>query len=268
MGEWIVLSAAGILRYSGGTDCRHSCSIAGQQERRLYQSGRADRLCPRPAERPSHVRWVATKMVVDDPAKGLGGAPKEDQLWSKLTTLLGRPRRELGVVSGYFVPTKHGVNAFVRMARRGVRVKILTNSYEATDVPIVHSGYAKWRKPLLRAGVELYEMRGAPDGRGLERDVTAFGSTGSGARGAGSALHAKTFEVDGERVFVGSFNFDPRSANLNTELGFVVESSELARRMQDGFSRFIRQIPTRLNLTLTVSSFGVNEKVFDHHAHC
>lgn len=193
--------------------------------------------------------WSPTRMVVDDPAKGLGEAAREAMLWPKLIALLGQPQRELGLVSGYFVPTRTGVEAFERMARAGVKVKILTNAFEATDVPIVHTGYAKWRTRLLRAGVLLYEMRGPTDGGGVRRKVTALGSTGSGARGAGTALHAKTFVVDGERLFIGSFNFDPRSANLNTELGFVIESGELASKMKAGFADFIPANTYKVELT-------------------
>jgi putative cardiolipin synthase len=192
--------------------------------------------------------WAPTRMAADDPAKGLDQAPREALLWPKLQALLGQPRRELGLVSGYFVPTEAGADYFTGLADEGVQVKILTNAFEATDVPIVHSGYAKWRKPLLRAGIQLYEMRGPPHGDEVERDVTAVGSTGSGARGAGSALHAKTFAVDGRRLFVGSFNFDPRSAHLNTELGFVVDSPVLARRMGEGFAAFVPENSYRVEL--------------------
>lgn len=185
------------------------------------------------------LEWAPTRMVADDPAKGLGEAPPDARLWPKLKALLGQPEHELGLVSGYFVPTKTGVDVFTRMARQGVKVTIVTNALEATDVPVVHTGYAKWRAPLLQAGVTIHEMRGPPHGDGVERNITALGSTGSGARGAGSALHAKTFAVDRTRIFVGSFNFDPRSANLNTELGFVVESPALANHLHDTFGQFM-----------------------------
>ncbi|UZK68843.1 phospholipase D family protein [Sphingomonas sp. S1-29] len=183
--------------------------------------------------------WAPTRMASDDPSKGLGLAPPDALLWPKLTALLGEPQERLGLVSGYFVPTAAGVDAFTDMERRGIDVSILTNAMEATDVPIVHSGYAKWRKRLLRSGVRLYEMRGAVHGQGLERNITAVGSTGSSVRGAGSALHAKTFTVDGARIFIGSFNFDPRSANLNTELGFVIESPSLARHVRATIERLV-----------------------------
>src|SRR5690606_7099997 len=94
----------------------------------------------------------------------------------------------------------------------------------ATDVVAVHAGYAKRRKDLLAGGVKLYELRRtAPEG---ERNESA-GPLGS----SGSSLHAKTFAVDQKRIFIGSFNFDPRSANLNTELGFVIESPDMARQI-------------------------------------
>jgi putative cardiolipin synthase len=166
-------------------------------------------------------QWAPARMVSDDPAKGLGLANPETLMLRKLLDILGESVAELDLVSPYFVPTALGVDMFVTMAERGVRIRILVNSLEATDVDAVHSGYAKWRKPLLEAGIKLYEMR----------LVSAEGSDrkGSGLLGSSaSSVHAKTFAVDRSRIFIGSFNFDPRSANLNTELGFVIESPELA----------------------------------------
>src|SRR5690606_16844621 len=129
-----------------------------------------------------------------------------------------------------FVPTESGSQAFVAMAQRGVKIKIFTNSLAATDVAVVHAGYAKWRKDLLTAGIELYEMRRAESEQAKPRSRPGrFGSSGS-------SLHAKTFSVDSAQFFVGSFNFDPRSAALNTELGFVIESSTLARKIDAAFN--------------------------------
>ncbi len=95
----------------------------------------------------------------------------------------------------------------------------------------VHAGYQKRRKALLKAGVELYELRRLSPSKRNE-SAGPFGSSGS-------SLHAKTFAVDGERVFVGSFNFDPRSANLNTELGFLIHSEALASRIDAAFETVI-----------------------------
>lgn len=185
------------------------------------------------------LEWVPVQMLSDDPAKGLGVAVPERLMAAKLFDLLSRPRRTLGLASGYFVPTRAGVNAFARMARQGVKVRILTNALEATDVAVVHAGYARWRKALLKAGVALYEIKATPAGDGavnLHLSSSASGGSSSVLRGSGSVLHAKTFAVDGQRVFVGSFNFDPRSVHLNTEMGFLIESPGLARRIEQGMA--------------------------------
>jgi putative cardiolipin synthase len=165
-------------------------------------------------------------MVSDDPRKGLGQAEKEGLVTHQLAQVLARPpQRSLDLVSPYFVPTAAGVEVFERLAARGVRVRILTNALEATDVSAVHSGYARYRKALLRSGVELYEMR---------RGAVVMGRSGV-LGSSGSSLHAKTFAVDGERVFVGSMNFDPRSAHLNTELGFIIDSPVMAKAVGQVF---------------------------------
>jgi putative cardiolipin synthase len=109
-----------------------------------------------------------------------------------------------------------------------VRVRVLTNSYGATDVSLVHSGYAKRRCRLARAGVRLYELRASGPSEGSAKD-----SRGSGSSAA--RLHAKTYAADESRIFVGSFNFDPRSALLNTEMGLVIQSPTLARRLSKIF---------------------------------
>jgi cardiolipin synthase C len=187
--------------------------------------------------------WVPTRMVSDDPAKGLGRSAPEGMLMHKLQEITGAPERELELVSPYFVPTAAGVEAFTAMAKEGVRITILVNSLEATDVDVVHSGYAKRREPLLAAGIELYEMRLLPAEAGEDR-ITA-GPFGSGA----SSLHAKTFSADRKQVFIGSFNFDPRSANLNTELGFIIRSQALARRMADLFDDVVPAMAYEVHLS-------------------
>ncbi|HPQ93954.1 MAG: phospholipase D family protein [Thiothrix sp.] len=172
--------------------------------------------------------WAATTLVADDPVKAQGKARAEQLLAVQLEQVIGTPMRDVKLVSPYFVPTRNGTEAFINMARRGVKVQILTNSLSSTDVSAVHAGYAKWRKSLLRGGVTLYEMRNITN------------QDEKGGISSASSLHAKTFAIDGERVFVGSFNFDPRSARLNTEMGFIIESPQLARRMAQ---RFVTRIP-------------------------
>jgi putative cardiolipin synthase len=185
------------------------------------------------------------QLVSDDPAKGLGLARRDDLLLSRLTGILGKPRTSLALVSSYFVPTKAGVEAFSAMAQKGVSVHIMTNAMEASDVPVVHAGYAPWRKTMLKAGITLYEMRHAGRGPRTGRNLVAGSGAGLGSGGAtavgglGTALHAKTFAVDGQHSFVGSFNFDPRSARLNTELGMIIDSPLLSRQIDDAFGSFI-----------------------------
>lgn len=183
--------------------------------------------------------WAPVTLVSDDPSKALGRARRSDLLVTQLEEVLGVPRERLGLVSGYFVPTDTLQRKLGDTAARGVRVQVVTNAFEATDVPVVHSGYAGDRKALLRAGVRLWELKQKSGGDAANRNWRSGGSGGGGGsasgvpQGAGQALHAKTFTVDRTRLFVGSFNLDPRSARLNTELGYVIDSPELTRFVED-----------------------------------
>lgn len=186
------------------------------------------------AEQRLELEWVSTRMISDDPEKARGRARSDSLLIDHFKAIFGAPKARLDLVSPYFVPGEAGVERFRDWAGRGVKVRVLTNSLEATDVAAVHAGYAKRRKALLSAGITLYELRRAS---GLPRR-SGSGSMGSGSGSggsSGSSLHAKTFGVDGTRAFVGSFNFDPRSARLNTEMGFVIDSSVLAGRIENAF---------------------------------
>ena len=175
-------------------------------------------------ERQLPFEWAPTRLVSDDPAKVLDKARPGSGVAANLKNLLGVPNKELDLVSPYFVPGKSGTQAFAELAKEGVNVRILTNALEATDVAAVHAGYAKWRKPLLQAGVTLYESRRSWDENDAREKTGRFGSSAS-------SLHAKTFAVDDQRIFVGSFNFDPRSIDLNTEMGLVIDSPVLAGKL-------------------------------------
>jgi putative cardiolipin synthase len=145
---------------------------------------------------------------------------------------MGVAARKLDIVSAYFVPTRSGVDAFSELAARGVRVRVLTNSLAATDVAIVHAGYSRYRKQLLRAGIQLFELK--PSARIFE-PPRHWGSLGSSS----TSLHAKTFSIDRLRVYVGSFNFDPRSAGLNTEMGLAFAGPLAARQIADALDHDI-----------------------------
>jgi cardiolipin synthase C len=168
--------------------------------------------------------WAVTHLVSDDPAKVRGN--HGSTLWHRVRRTLASATHELDLVSPYVVPHQEGARFLLETAVRGVKVKVLTNSLEATDVAIVHAGYAKWRKRLLDAGISLFE---------LKRDSSeSIARSGAGRFGSSaSSLHAKMFLVDRSLVFIGSFNFDPRSARLNTENGFIIESPAMAQRISE-----------------------------------
>ena len=172
------------------------------------------------------LEWTEVRLVSDDPAKGLGKAGAQALLPQRLVEVLGTPQEDLLLVSPYFVPTTSGTRALTELSTRGVDVRVLTNSLAATDVPAVHAGYAKRRYALLAGGVKLFEFK--PDVHAARSARADHGLAGS----SGASLHAKTFAVDGQRVFIGSFNLDPRSAALNTESGFVIDSPRLATEIR------------------------------------
>lgn len=131
---------------------------------------------------------------------------------------------------------------FQHLRDRGVRVKILTNSLASTDVGIVHAGYARYRKALLRMGVELYELN-----RNLNREERKAVKAGRVGRSK-SSLHAKCFVLDRETVFIGSLNLDSRSIVQNTKIGVVFKSDAIAGQIADGFDRQIEKVAFRLEL--------------------
>ena len=187
--------------------------------------------------------WAPARVVYDRPGKaGSEGQPADDlKLVPQLRSAVAEPRSDFLISSPYFIPGERGVASFRQLREKGVRIRIVTNSFAGNDVALVHSGYAKYREDLLKLGVELYELKpslaAAP-----EKDQQRFGSSGA-------SLHAKAFIVDRERVFVGSLNLDPRSLDLNTELGFIVESRELADILAQQFDELIRPAYTyRLEL--------------------
>jgi putative cardiolipin synthase len=194
----------------------------------------------------SRLTWAVTRLVSDDPAQVLEASLPPAPLVERLEEILGTPRTLLEIVTAYFVPLQEGVDYLSALVRRGVDVRVLTNSLAATDVVAVHAGYARWRKALLEAGVSLYEYKPLAPTPGSG----SAGGSGAGSLGSSSSsLHAKTFSVDHARVVIGSFNFDPRSLQLNTELGFIVDSPELARAVEDAFGDKVPRTAWQVTLT-------------------
>lgn len=187
------------------------------------------------------LEWTEAVLVSDDPVIGFDTVPRRDLFVNRLLSAVGPIETQFDGVTPYFVPGTAGVKAFSEMQQRGVAVRMLTNSLDATNALPVHAGYAKRRKDLLGAGVGLFELRPRPVGPTSLDDLGPFGSSGS-------HLHAKTFAVDGTRVFVGSFNFDPRSATLNTEMGLLIQSTKMARRLHDAFDRGLGNLAWQVEL--------------------
>ena len=170
-------------------------------------------------------RWTDMQFLSDDVGKLTKAVPADTNLVHQLRTLLGTPTKQLTIISSYFVPTKDGVNTLVKLSEAGVDIKILTNSFDATDVTAVHSGYSQWRPSLLSAGVKIYELKSTASEEQRENKLWKARSQSS------TSLHAKTFAVDDHQVFIGSYNVDPRSANINTEMGVIINDDELARQL-------------------------------------
>ncbi len=187
--------------------------------------------------------WGAGVVVADDPEKLTHDTDVVDyRLTEQLRPYIAAVETELIIYSPYFVPGKAGVAFLQTLRDKGVRVRIFTNSLSSTDVPVVHAGYSRYRKDILRMGVELYELNKNLSAE--ERQEMKIGGIG----GSKAMLHAKAFVLDRKQVFIGSLNLDPRSIAQNTEIGVVFDSKEIAETMSDGFNRKIDKIAFRLQL--------------------
>lgn len=187
--------------------------------------------------------WGDAELIYDAPEKVEAEAVNAaTHVGPQLHAIVDQTRQELIVVSPYFVPGGALVGYFGELVERGVRVRILTNALAASDVSIVHAGYMRYRKDLLRNGVELYEFKPTPVAAREKRKSPGFGSSGT------SSLHAKVFGIDRQQLFVGSFNLDPRSVSLNTEMGVWFRNADLGRLLGETFDSEIDRVAYRLTL--------------------
>ena len=186
------------------------------------------------AAQPPPLKVRDVELLVDDPAKV--GVESENGEMSRvlagLEAVMQKAKEEVLIVSGYFVPGEEGTRRLVELEQRGVRVAVHTNSLAATDVAAVHTGYMRYRRDLLRGGVELFETKRSADSAAGRRHISVTGSSGA-------SLHTKAVIIDSRWVYIGSMNVDPRSANLNTEMGVMVESTALAGQVHAQFERSI-----------------------------
>ena len=176
------------------------------------------------AELRDNLVWAHGYIVADDP-ESIAPGKESDDVMAFIRERIAHLKHELLVESPYFVLPARAQATVKALQERNVRVRVLTNSLASNDMLPAHSGYAKTRRRLLENGMELYELR---------PDTNAFRPGWSLLSGRSrAALHAKAMAFDGEAVFIGSFNLDPRSAVINTEAGLYIESAELAKRLTD-----------------------------------
>lgn len=173
--------------------------------------------------------WAEAHFIADKPEKlDLDLGDESMSMASELKSLIEDTTSELFFVSPYFVPGEAGVALFKHLRKKGVKVRILTNSLATQDVWLVHSGYAPYRKRLLEAGVELHEMK-----------ATAFSDVRKEFEKYVEVkrlrLHVKGMVMDNRYVLLGSSNLDPRSIDYNTELGLIIDSPEFAKQVVEGF---------------------------------
>jgi putative cardiolipin synthase len=180
--------------------------------------------------------WATARLAYDTPDKAQVGRDEQPGhlMWHRVAEAVEATQHDLILVSPYLVPGETEMALLRGLRERGVRVRILTNSLASTDMPIVHIGYMRYRAPLLEIGCELYEVRpvlGKPEaGRGMIKSGSSnqFG------------LHAKVFVIDGQRAFVGSMNFDQRSLDINTEIGVIIDSPQIAREIAARFEAIVQ----------------------------
>ncbi len=182
------------------------------------------------ANDPHAFTWAPYQLVFDSPDKGVKAKAKDaPSILTSMGELLHGAKSELMVISPYFVPQKFGIELFSEIRNRGVDVTIITNSLAANNLKIIHGGYAPSRRPLLRQGTRILEVRA---------DATVPGSQHVAEESTRTTLHTKAYIVDRQELFIGSFNFDPRSAKFNTEVGVIIHSPELA----NGLQMFIEEV--------------------------
>lgn len=202
--------------------------------------------------------WAPATMLVDEPGKVAPGDDEVnagDTVIDGLLHLMRQAQREVLIISPYFVPGPRMMAVYEELRRRGVRIRVLTNSLASNDAPAAHAGYARYREDLLALGVELYEMRSDPEtasellgssggkknGKGSSGGWMGSGVGGSKAatRDSRASLHSKAVVIDGRLAVIGSMNLDLRSQIQNSEVALVIRSQALAQQA-------VRQIESTL----------------------
>ncbi|MGD8787955.1 MAG: phospholipase D family protein [Burkholderiales bacterium] len=218
------LRSVGIRNRSAAEFARFRNRLAGLRKQQRIASFEAQLAATGLARDLSRGRldlaWAQARLIVDPPDKISWIAPPELSTLDQLVELAQSVKRELLLVSPYFVPGERGLAVLRQLRARDVRVVLVTNSLASTDIPMVHAGYRRYRRDLLEIGVEVHETRRSPDDDAGSRKLFRRGR---------ASLHAKAYVLDRKHVVIGSPNLDPRSMILNTEIGVVVSSEQFAR---------------------------------------
>jgi len=180
--------------------------------------------------------WAPAWVVSDSPyKKQVEDGARDGRLLSRAIIAAVRDTQsELLMVTPYFIPAEEEAQALQELRQRQVQISILTNSLKGSAGPFAHSGYGHYRVPLLQEGVELYEARA------LLGTTRGSGQTTRMSRHGNYALHAKLYVFDRKKLFVGSMNFDKRSKHLNTEIGLIIDSPELAEQTAARFAGMVQ----------------------------
>jgi cardiolipin synthase C len=189
--------------------------------------------------------WAHAQLVYDSPEK------RRVEKGEMVGRLMHRPvadaavavQSELLMITPYLIPGDEGMRVFGDLRKRNVRIRVLTNSLESSTVTIAQAGYMHYRLPLLEEGIELFEVRS------LLGNARGSGQTAKMSRYGTYSLHAKLFVFDRQRLFIGSMNFDQRSMHLNTEIGLIIDSPELAQQTAARFESMVSP-PNSYGLTL------------------
>ncbi len=171
------------------------------------------------------LEWGIARAFADPPEKLLAMTPKiafEMSVTNDVMMQVWQAKTDLVLTSPYMIPGETGMQSFRNLERDHVKVTVVTNSLAATDEPLVHNGYSRYRAAMLRAGVDLYEL--SPTRTQQTKRLGVFGSSLG-------RLHAKTAVIDKRVIFIGSMNLDPRSASTNTEFGMFIDSAPLAKEL-------------------------------------
>jgi putative cardiolipin synthase len=188
------------------------------------------------------LHWGRARLIFDPPEKiAVGRFAAPDTMIPALMATMGVPETRLDIVTPYFVISSAWSDVFVSWARRGVALRILTNSLAANDPGIAHAGYLVRRRALLHGGIELFELKADATDPHLGDEVRGLG-------GSAATLHAKAAAIDGRRLFVGSLNLDQRSAYLNTEMGIVIDNPELAEALHRMFDERLDEHAYRVSI--------------------